>query len=63
MIAATLTVHRPSGALAVFLANRYEINHGLVVASGRWKDLPDRPAREYTWPARRVLEIRREVST
>ncbi len=63
MTAATLTVRRPSGAVAVFLASRCEIDHGLITAAGRWKDLPDRPAREYTWPARRVLEIRREVGS
>jgi hypothetical protein len=49
--------------VATFLASRCELDHGLVTATGKWKDLPDRPAREYTWPARRVLEIRREVST
>ncbi len=61
MTAATLTVRRPSGAVAVFLATRCEVDAGLVTAAGRWKDLPARPAREYTWPAHRVLEIRREV--
>ncbi len=61
MTAATLTVRRPSGAVAVFLATRCEIDHGQVVATGIWKDLPDRPPREYVWPANRVLEVRREV--
>ena len=61
MTAATLTVRRPSGAVAVFIATRCEVDHGLVTAVGRWKDLADRPAREYSWPARRVIEIRREV--
>ena len=62
MTAATLTVRRPSGAVGVFLASRCEVDHGLVTATGVWKDLPDRPPREYVWPARRVLEIRREVT-
>jgi len=60
--AATLHVRRPSGALAVFVASRCEIDHGLVTAYGRWRDLPDRSECEYVWPARRVLQIRREPS-
>ncbi len=61
MTAATITVRRPSGMIATLVASRCEVDHGLVIATGRWTDLPDRPEREYIWPARRVLEIRREV--
>jgi hypothetical protein len=58
---ARLYVRRPSGAVAVFLASHCEIDCGLVTATGRWKGYLERPAREYIWPASRVLEIRREV--
>ena len=60
-MSARLHVRRPSGAVAVFLATRCEVDCGVVTAVGRWKGYPGRPAREYIWPASRVLEIRREV--
>jgi hypothetical protein len=55
---ATLHVRWPSGRCAVFLASRCELTHGLVTAVGRWKDSPERPERQYSWPAGRVLAIR-----
>lgn len=63
MAAATLHVRRPSGAVAVFVAERCDLDHGTVIAHGRWQDLPDRPAREYAWPIERVLEIRRVATS
>ena len=62
MTAATLTVRRPSGAVITFYATRCSIDHGVVLATGKWSDLPDRPEREFAWPSSRVLEIRWEVS-
>ena len=62
MIAARITVRRPSGAIAVFIAEVCVVDQGTVTAHGRWKDLPNRPAREFVWPISQVLEIRREVT-
>ena len=56
-MAAKLHVRRPSGAVVLFLAERCTVANGLVTAFGVWKDLPDRPAQDYSWPTRRVLEI------
>ena len=61
MTAANVTVRRPSGAVAVFNAQTCRVDSGVVTVTGRWKDLPQRPVREYQWPVRRVLEIRRDV--
>ncbi len=62
MSAARVTVRRPSGAVAVFLADECVVDYGAVIAYGRWKDLQNRPAREFVWPISQVLEIRREVT-
>ncbi len=59
---AVIHVRKPSGAVAVFYAHGVRLDHGLVTASGRWKNCPDDPAREYTWPASRLLQIRKEAS-
>ncbi len=62
MIAARLYVRRPSGAVAIFLAEQCTVDSGAVTAIGRWKDLPGLPPREFVWPISRVLEVRREVT-
>lgn len=62
MTSSLIIVRRPSGAVATFVADEYVIDRGAVTAHGRWKDLPNRPAREYAWPAARVLEIRKAVA-
>jgi hypothetical protein len=54
--AAVLRVRRPSGATATFHATACRVEAGVVTVVGSWADLPG--ARHYSWPARRVLEIR-----
>ena len=56
MTAATLRVRRPSGAVATFHASTCTIKSGVVTVIGSWADLPG--TRTYSWPARRVLEVK-----
>jgi hypothetical protein len=58
MTPATIRVGRPSGALATFEAEHADIDHGLVTATGSWRDDRQRRRRTYTWRARQVVEIR-----
>ena len=60
-MSARLYVRRPSGAVSILNATSVTIDAGVIRATGRWRDFPDRPERDYAWPASRVLEIRWEV--
>lgn len=62
MTAARLYVRRPSGVVAIFVAEMCSVESGAVIVRGRWKDMPSRPPREFVWPISRVLEIRREAA-
>ena len=58
MSAATIRVRRPSGALATFEAERASIDHGIVSATGRWRDDRRKRTRVYSWGHGQVVEIR-----
>lgn len=56
MIAATVRVHRPSGALDCFEAETCSIDGDAVHVTVRHEKTGE--VQRYTWPLRRVLEIR-----
>lgn len=58
MIAASISVRTPSGAVRSFAADRVDVDHGLVTASGIWRSTKDRKRRTYTWPRQQLVEIR-----
>ena len=58
MIAALIRVRTPSGAARTFAADRVDVDHGLVTASGIWRDTRDRRRRAYTWSAGQIIELR-----
>jgi hypothetical protein len=57
MIVATIRVRTPSGAARTFAADRVDIDHGLITASGIWRGTRDRKRRTYTWPHRQLVEV------
>ena len=58
MIAALIRVRTPSGAPRTFQAERVSTDHGLITASGIWRDTRDRGRKTYTWPAAQLIEVR-----
>jgi hypothetical protein len=58
VIVATIRVRTPSGAARTFAADRVDVDHGLVTASGIWRGTRDRKRRTYTWPREQLVEIR-----
>jgi hypothetical protein len=55
--AATISVHRRSGARVLFNARSCKIDGPFLHATGRWADLKSGPERSYSWPVRRVVEV------
>ena len=58
MTAATIRVRTPSGAPRTFQAERVDVDHGLVTASGIWRDTRDRRRRTLSWASAQIVEIR-----
>jgi hypothetical protein len=58
VITAIIKVRTPSGAARTFQAERVDVDHGLVTASGIWRGTRDKRRRTYTWAAAQVVEIR-----
>jgi hypothetical protein len=56
--AAILRVRTPSGRLATFEADHADVDHGIVTATGRWRDDRAKRTRTYSWGQGQVVEIR-----